>query len=103
MSQTKIYVGNLSYSTTPDQLQAAFSEFGNIAELKLIEDRETGRSKGFAFITYEQPSAAESALSLNGTDLDGRQIKVSLAREDRDRGTGTRRRQGNGGFRQHRD
>ncbi len=94
MKQAKIYVGNLSYQTTSDDLQEAFSAYGNITELKLITDRETGRSKGFAFITFDDSSAIEAAVALNGTDLDGRQIKVSEAKEDRgDSGGGSR-----GGF-----
>lgn len=85
MSQSKIYAGNLAYQTTEEGLREAFSGYGNITDLKLITDRDTGRSKGFGFITFEEASAAEAALEKNGTDLDGRQIRVSLAKED-DRG-----------------
>ena|SRR3990167_441017 len=83
MNQTKIYVGNLPYQTTSEDLDEAFSAYGKIAELKLIMDRETGRSKGFAFITFEDADAAQAALQLNSTELGGRQIKVNLAKEDR--------------------
>lgn len=92
MNQAKIYVGNLSYQTTSDALSDAFGSYGEIVELKLIMDRETGRSKGFAFITFGNSDAAEAALSLNGTELDGRRIKVSIAKEDRGGGGGGRRR-----------
>jgi len=100
MSQEKVYVGNLSYNTTSDELSEAFGAFGSIVELKLIEDRETGRSKGFAFITFESADdAAKAVESLNGSTLDGRQIKVNVAREDRggSRGGGGGGRGGNGG------
>lgn len=86
MNQTKIYVGNLSYDTTEAGLQETFGAYGDITDCKLITDRATGRSKGFAFITFEKPEAANDALKLDGTDLDGRPIRVNLAREDRDRG-----------------
>ncbi|MCW5589803.1 MAG: RNA-binding protein [Legionellales bacterium] len=82
MNQNKIYVGNLSYGTTAEALRDAFVSFGEIAEVKLITDRETGRSKGFAFITFEDGNAAKTAVKLNGNDLDGRPMKVSLAREN---------------------
>jgi len=95
MNQTKIYVGNLPFQTTSEDLEATFSAYGNIAECKLITDRETGRSKGFAFITFAEASGAEAALKLDGTDLGGRQIRVNLAKEDRGGG-----RRGGGGFRQ---
>ena len=93
MSQAKIYVGNLSYSTTQDDLEDKFSQFGEIAEVKLITDFQTGRSKGFAFITFAEDSSAQEAVSLNETDLDGRNIRVSIAKEDNRRsGGGNRRR-----------
>ncbi len=96
MSQAKIYVGNLSYQTSSDELQDIFGEFGSISELKLIIDHETNRSKGFGFITYEDSGAAQQACEkMNGTDLGGRQLKVSPAKEG---GSGSGgRRGGNGG------
>lgn len=76
-----IYVGNLSYGVTEDQLRAAFVKFGNVSRVNLIIDRETGRSKGFGFVEMPDDSAAEAAIkSLNGADLDGRSMKVSEAR-----------------------
>jgi RNA recognition motif-containing protein len=76
-----IYVGNLSYGVTEDQLRAAFVKFGNVSRVNLIIDRETGRSKGFGFVEMPDDSAAESAIkALIGADLDGRSMKVSEAR-----------------------
>ena len=94
MSQSKIYVGNLTYNTTQDELTSLFNQFGPVTEVKLIMDRETGRSKGFAFVSFEQQQAAQNALSLHGTDLNGRTLKVSMAKED---GGGNNRRGGGGG------
>lgn len=96
MSQSKIYVGNLSYDTTEDDLHAAFGNFGEISDLRLIMDRETGRSKGFAFVSFEDQVAAEKAINeMNGKELGGRTVKVNVAKEDR--GSGGGRRSGNGG------
>jgi RNA recognition motif-containing protein len=76
-----IYVGNLSYGATEDQLRAAFVKFGNVSRVNLIIDRETGRSKGFGFVEMPDDSAAEAAIkALNGAELDGRSMKVSEAR-----------------------
>jgi RNA recognition motif-containing protein len=76
-----IYVGNLSYGATEEQLRAAFVQFGNVSRVNLIIDRETGRSKGFGFVEMPDDSAAEAAIrALNGADLDGRSMKVSEAR-----------------------
>lgn len=97
MSQSKIYVGNLSYQTSSDDLHEVFGRYGEVTELKLIMDRDTGRSKGFAFITFGSVDAANSALELDGTQLDGRQIKVSLAKEGRSGGGS------GGGARHHRN
>jgi cold-inducible RNA-binding protein len=83
MSQTKIYVGNLSYNTTEDELRTFFSQFGTIGEVKLIIDFNTGRSKGFGFITYSSDQDCESAVAgANGVEMDGRKLKVNIARED---------------------
>lgn len=90
MSQSKIYVGNLSYGTTESMLEDFFNKYGQIAELKLITDRETGRSKGFAFVTFEDQKAAQSAVEADGTELDGRRLKISIAREERSGGGGGR-------------
>ena len=96
MSQNKIYVGSLSYDVTADDLQSYFGQYGDIEEAKLIMDRETGRSKGFAFITYATQDAAQAAVSkANGVDLQGRKIRVNIARENM--GGDRRRDMGNSG------
>ncbi len=78
----KLFVGNLSFNTTSDHLINTFSDFGNVQEVKIITDRETRRSKGFAFIEMNNESEAQSAITnLNGSDLEGRKIIVSVAKE----------------------
>ncbi len=79
--QNKVYVGGLSWNTDNAGLETAFSSFGQIEEAIVITDRETGRSRGFGFVTFGSEEDAEKALSLDGSELDGRNLKVSLARE----------------------
>ncbi|MDE2139239.1 MAG: RNA-binding protein [Gammaproteobacteria bacterium] len=79
MSQNKLYVGNFPYSVDETQLRGIFSQYGEISELALIMDRDTGRPKGFGFITFATQAAAEKALEQNGKDLSGRPLKVSIA------------------------
>ncbi|EIW82584.1 RNA-binding domain-containing protein [Coniophora puteana RWD-64-598 SS2] len=80
MNSAKIYVGNLSWNTTDDTLRQAFSTFGNVVDSVVMRDRDTGRSRGFGFVTYSSTQEAESAISgLNDQDLDGRRIKVNIA------------------------
>lgn len=86
MAQNKLYVGNFPYSVDESQLREMFSSFGEIEDISLIKDRETGRSKGFGFITFATQVGAETALSLNGKDLDGRALKVNMAQERESRG-----------------
>ena len=86
-----IYVGNMSYSTTEDSLRALFDNFGTVDEVKVIMDRATGRSKGFAFVTMPDDDEANTAIAeLNDTEFEGRNIKVNEAqpRESRPRGGG---------------
>lgn len=94
MSQNKIYVGNLSYGISGDDLQEFFGQYGSISECKLITDHD-GRSKGFAFITFSSDSEASDATQANGTDLDGRPMKVNIAEDRRSGGGGGR----SGGYR----
>jgi RNA recognition motif-containing protein len=78
----KLYVGNLSYNTREDGLRELFSPFGTVASAKIITDRDTGSSKGFGFVEMETEEAAGAAIAAtNGTDLDGRQIKVNEAQD----------------------
>jgi RNA recognition motif-containing protein len=98
---TKIYVGNLSYDTTEDQLREAFSAVGEVETVSLITDRHSGRSKGFAFVEMTKAEEAKAAIEkLNGTDMDGRSLNVSEARprEERSSGGGYGGRGGGGGY-----
>ena len=86
-----IYVGNLAYSVTEDELRQAFSQFGDVTRANVITDKYSGQSKGFGFVEMSDKAAAEEAISaLNGTDLNGRSIKVNEAkpREPRPAGGG---------------
>lgn len=103
--ETKLYVGNLSYGTTEEDLRALFTQAGSVATVDLIKDRDTGRSKGFAFVQMSTQSEAEEAIKLfNGYELDGRALKVNAARPKEERsfgggygGGGDRGRSGGGG------
>jgi RNA recognition motif-containing protein len=91
---TNIYIGNLSYDTTEDTLRTLFGEFGEVESARVITDRYTGRSKGFAFVEMSAQEAAQEAISaLNGKMVDGREVKVDAAkpRSDSDRRQGGRR------------
>lgn len=85
---TKLYVGNLNYNTTEDSLREAFSANGReVASVSIIMDRETGRSRGFAFVEMATSEAAQQALQeLDGADLDGRTLRINEAREREARG-----------------
>ncbi|KAK0504967.1 RNA-binding domain-containing protein [Armillaria luteobubalina] len=77
---TKVYVGNLSWNTTDESLRQAFSQFGTILDSIVMRDRESGRSRGFGFVTYGDPQEAQGAIDgLHEQELDGRRIKVNLA------------------------
>lgn len=76
-----IYVGNLSYGVSDKDLIEIFEEFGDVNSAKVIKDRETGRSKGFAFVEMEDDNDAQAAIDeLNGAEIDGRAVKVNQAR-----------------------
>ena len=82
--QTKLYAGNLPYSTTEAELEELFSQVGQVVEVTVIFDRDTGRSKGFGFVQMADEAAARAAVEkLNGTDLGGRTIRVAEARPRR--------------------
>jgi RNA recognition motif-containing protein len=85
MSEAKIYVGNLSYGATDGDIESYFQKYGSIKDVKVITDRDTGRSKGFAFVTFEDPSSAQKALEADGQPLNDRKLKVSIAREQQGR------------------
>jgi cold-inducible RNA-binding protein len=86
MQQNKLYVGNLPYTFGEAQLEEIFSPYGDIEEIKLIRDRDSGRSKGFAFITFVTQHAAENALEQNGKEMSGQTLKVNIAKEKPARG-----------------
>ena len=92
----KIYVGNMSYSTTEQVLHEQFSAYGTVEEVAVINDRETGRPRGFAFVTMADDDEGRTAIeSLNGADLDGRTLVVNEARPKSNN-------RGGGGFRRDR-
>ncbi len=93
----KLFVGSLSWNTNDEGLRQAFVQYGEVTEAKVIADRDTGRSRGFGFVTFEDEDAADKAIAaLNGTELDGRTIKVNVA-QDRNRDGGGRGDYGRGG------
>ena len=92
MSENKLYVGNFPYSVTEKDLRDVFQAYGDIESVNVIVDRETGRSKGFAFVTFSSADAASKALEQNGKELGGRPLKVNVAQEKAPRSGG-----GNGG------
>jgi len=100
---TKLFVGNLSFNTTENQLQDMFAAHGNVLEVDLIMDKFTGRPRGFAFVVMETKEAADAASqALNGSDVDGRALTVNEARPREERpggggGYGGDRRGGGGG------
>ncbi len=94
----RLYVGNLSFDTTEDRILQAFAEIGQVTDVKLMLDRESGRSRGFAFVTMASEDEAQKALAqLNGTTLDGRPLRVDQAEERRPGGGGGGRGFGGGG------
>jgi RNA recognition motif-containing protein len=97
--QNKLFVGSLAWATDDTSLRTAFEEFGPVTDAKVILDRDTGRSRGFGFVTYaDDESATEAIAGLDGQELDGRRIRVSIAQE-RERGGGRGRGGGGGGGR----
>lgn len=94
----KLFVGSLAWTTTDDTLQAHFATVGTVASAKVVTDRDSGRSRGFGFVEFDDDKEADAAIEkLNNSDLDGRTITVNEARpkEDRPRDGG-----GGGSFRQ---
>jgi cold-inducible RNA-binding protein len=90
----KLYVGNLSFETTENDLQDLFEQHGQVSEVSLMMDRMTGKSRGFAFVTMNDKAQAEAAMSaLNGKELSGRTLTVNeaRAREERPRPHGANR------------
>ena len=93
---TRLYVGNLAYSTTEEELNALFGQAGTVTSVAVIKDRETGRSKGFAFVEMASEADAQQAIDmLNGKKVGGRDLRVSIARPREEGGGGGG---GRGGF-----
>jgi RNA recognition motif-containing protein len=86
---TKLYVGNLPFTATDETVRALFAKHGTVEKVSLIEDRDTGRPRGFGFVEMSNADAARAMQALNGTDFDGRTIKVNEA-QDRPAGGGNR-------------
>lgn len=86
---TKLYVGNLPFSATDDSVRALFASHGTVEKVSLISDRDTGRPRGFGFVEMSNADASRAMQALNGTDFEGRSLKVNEAQE--------RERSGNGG------
>lgn len=92
MSNSKLYVGNLSFKTTEDELRSTFGQFGSVTDVYVAMDKMTGRPRGFAFVTMGTAEEAKiAAEKMNGTDLGGRQLTVNEARPKEER-------PGGGGF-----
>jgi RNA recognition motif-containing protein len=99
---TKLFVGGLSWGTDDNGLRTAFEEFGEVIDAKVVTDRETGRSRGFGFVTFASADQAREAIEqMNNAELDGRTLTVNEARDRNDRGgerpRGSDRRGGGGG------
>ena len=91
----KLFVGNLAFATTQNDLQDAFAAFGTVMEVNLMLDRETGKSRGFAFVTMSSPEEAQNAIQgLHGKNVGGRDLTVNVARPREERPPG-----GGGGYR----
>lgn len=93
----KIYVGNLSFSASEEEIRELFAQYGSVQSVELVADRDTGRSRGFGFVEMEDDDAVAAIAALNGTESGGRTLKVNEAKPRRDSGGG-----GGGGRRQRR-
>jgi cold-inducible RNA-binding protein len=92
---SKLYVGNLSFDTTDQELEAAFSEHGEVASATVVRDRDTDRSRGFGFVEFAQEADAQTAKgAMDGADLGGRALKVNEAKPQRERSESS----GGGGY-----
>lgn len=97
---TKLYVGNISFNTTNQDLNDLFGAIGTVESANVVEDRETGRSRGFGFVEMASKEDADNAIAqLNGKEVDGRELKVNEAKPREDRGGGGRGGYGGGGGR----
>jgi cold-inducible RNA-binding protein len=89
MNNNKLFVGNLSFNTTENDLQDTFAAHGTVVETNLLTDRESGRPRGFGFVTMSTPEEAQNATqALNGTEVDGRSLTVNAAKPREERSGG---------------
>ena len=89
MSNAKLYVGNLSFKTTEDEIRSAFGQFGSVADVYVAMDKMTGRPRGFAFVTMGSPEEAQAAIeAMHGASLDNRALTVNIARPKEERPPG---------------
>jgi RNA recognition motif-containing protein len=97
--ESKLYVGNLPYSATEEELSQMFGQAGTVTSVAIIKDRETGRSKGFAFVEMATDADAQKAISmLNGQSMGGRDLRVSIARPREEGGSRSFGNRGGGGY-----
>ena len=88
---SKLYVGNMSFKTSEDDLRNAFGQYGSVTDVYIANDRETGRQRGFAFVTFSTEAESKVAIEkMNGVDLDGRQLTVNEAKPKEESGGGNR-------------
>lgn len=80
-TSNKVFVGNLAYTAKPEDLKEAFTTFGEVIDAKIVNDRATGKSRGFGFVTFENAEAAQAALQMDGKTVHDRKIRVSEARD----------------------
>jgi RNA recognition motif-containing protein len=85
---TKLYVGNLSFNTTEDSLRSLFEKHGTVESARIVNDRDTGRPRGFGFVEMANADASRAMQSLNGQEFEGRQLRVNEAQENGNRGGG---------------
>lgn len=88
MEKNKLFIGSLPWSITNDSLRELFAQFGEITDAVVITDRESGRSKGFGFVTFAKEEDAQKALDMNGKEVEGRSIVVNVAKPREERGGG---------------
>lgn len=95
----KLYVGNMSFNTTQDALEGLFSNYGEVQEVAIVNDRDTGRPRGFAFVTMDDEGGKAAIEALNGQEFEGRTLNINEARPRENRGGGGGGGRGRGGDR----